>query len=113
MEAFGKQTLLKRKGRGELSPRPEKHIHELVAIVIVVIPIAFGMPAVPVFVPPTVPLIPAMLPRFVQFVPSVVCLSAVPAMMLDCFEFFLETSSLSCKWSCFLHPPNFAPTGMG
>jgi len=70
MEAFGKQTLLKREGRGELSPRREKHIHELVAIVIVVIPIAFGMPAVPVYVPPAVPLIPAMLPTSSKFRPD-------------------------------------------
>jgi len=80
---------VQRKGRGEISPRPEKHIPELVAIVIVVIPIAFGMPAVAVFVPPAVPLIPAVLPRFVQFVPSVVRLSAVPTMMLHGFVKFV------------------------
>src|SRR2546421_2223937 len=79
-----------RKGRGESSPRPVKHIHELlVAMVIVVIPIAFGMPAVAVFVPPAVPLIPTVLPRFVQFVPSVVRLSAVPTVMLHGFVKFV------------------------
>src|SRR5216684_1084415 len=58
----------KEKGRSDISPRPEKLSHELVAIVVVVIPIAIGMPAVAVFVPPAVPFVPAALPRLVQFV---------------------------------------------
>jgi hypothetical protein len=53
-----------------------------VAIVIVVIPIAIGVPAVAVFVPPTMALIPAALAGLVQIVPSVVSLPAVPAMVL-------------------------------
>jgi len=56
-----------------------------VAIVIVVIPIAVGMPTVAVFVPPAVPLIPAAFPRLVQFVPGMIGLSAVPAMVLHGF----------------------------
>ena len=55
------------------------------AIVIVVIPIAVGMPTVAVLVPPAVPLIPAAFPRLVQFVPGMIGLSAVPAMVLHGF----------------------------
>jgi hypothetical protein len=65
-------------------PRPEKeHIYDLVAIVIVVVPIAIGMPPVAVFIPPAMPFVPAAFPRFVQFVPRMIRLPAVPAMMLD------------------------------
>jgi hypothetical protein len=56
-----------------------------VAIVIVVIPIAVGMPAVAVFVPPAMPLVPAAFPRFAQFVPRMVRLPAVPAVIFDSF----------------------------
>lgn len=51
-------------------------------IVVVVIPIAVGMPAVAVFVPPAMSLIPAALAGFVQLVPRVVRLPAIPAVML-------------------------------
>jgi hypothetical protein len=63
----------------------EKHIHELVAIVIVVVPIAVGVPAVAVFIPPTVPPAPAVFPRFMQIVPRTIGLPAVPAVMLNGF----------------------------
>jgi hypothetical protein len=56
-----------------------------VAIVIVVIPITVGMPAVAVFVPPTMSLVPAAFPRFAQFVPRMVRLPAVPAVIFDSF----------------------------
>jgi hypothetical protein len=79
----------KEKGRDEFSPRRGKHIHELVAIVIVVIPIAIGMPAVAVFVPPAMPLAPATFPRLMQFVPRMVRLPAVPAVMLHGFVEFV------------------------
>src|SRR5260370_35064367 len=76
----------KKKGAVCLSgPRPEIRIHELVAIMIVVIPIAIGVPAAAVFVPPAVPLVPAAFPLLTQFVPGVVRLSAVPAVILDGF----------------------------
>src|SRR5258708_18903814 len=58
---------------------PGKYTHELVAIVVVVIPIAIGMPAVAVFVPPAVPFVPAAFPRLVQFVPRMIRLFAVPS----------------------------------
>jgi len=64
-------------------PRPAKHAHELVAIVIVVIPIAIGMPAVAVFVPPAMAFVPAAFPRFAQFMPRVIRLPAGPAVMID------------------------------
>ena len=59
------------------------------AIVVVVIPIAIGMPAVAVFVPPAVPFVPAAFPRIVQFVPRTVRLLAIPAVMLNGFVEFV------------------------
>jgi hypothetical protein len=74
-----------RNGRSKISPRPENHIHELVAIVVVIIPIAIGMPAVAVFVPPTMPLVPAALAGLMQFMPCAICLSTIPTVMLHGF----------------------------
>ncbi len=54
-------------------------------VVIVVIPIAIVVPATAVFVPPAVPLVPAAFPRFAQFVPRMVRLPAVPAVIFDSF----------------------------
>src|SRR5260370_7825457 len=68
-------------------PRPEKHPHQLAAIVIVVIPIAIGMPAAAVFIPPAMSLPPAALPRFMQFVASMFPFAAVPPLM---FRGFVE-----------------------
>ena len=81
---FGKEN-----GRSETSPRPENHIHELVAVVIVVIPIAFRMPAVTVFVPPTMALVPAALSRFTQFVACTIRLLALPTVMFYGFVQFV------------------------
>jgi hypothetical protein len=63
----------------------EKHVHELVAIVIVVIPIAVSVPAVAVFIPPTVPPAPAVFSRFMQIVPRMIRLPAVPTVMFNGF----------------------------
>jgi hypothetical protein len=60
-----------------------------VAIVVVIIPIAIGTPAMAVFVPPAVPFVPAAFPRFVQFVPRMLRLLAVPAVMLHGFVDFV------------------------
>jgi hypothetical protein len=76
-------------GRSETSPRPENHLHELVAIVIVVIPIAFRVPAVAVFVPPTMALGPAAFPRFTQFEARTTRLLALPTVMLHGFMKFV------------------------
>jgi hypothetical protein len=56
-----------------------------VVIVVAVIPVVLGAPAVPVFIPPAVSVSPAILACFVQFMTSVVRLLALPAMMLDGF----------------------------
>jgi hypothetical protein len=79
----------KKNGRSETWPRPENHIHELVAIVIVIIPIAFRVPAVAVFVPPTMALVPAVFPRFTQFVAGTIRLLALPTVMLHGFVEFV------------------------
>ncbi len=54
-------------------------------VVIVGIPITIVVPAVAVFVPPTMSLVPAAFPRFAQFVPRMVRLPAVPAVIFDSF----------------------------
>ncbi len=54
-------------------------------MVMVVIPIAVVTPAAAVFVPPAMPLVPAAFPRFAQFVPRVIRLPAVPAVILHSF----------------------------
>jgi len=79
----------KENGRSETSPRPENHIQELVAIVIVVVPIAFRVPAVAVFVPPAMALVPAVFPRFTQFVAGTIRLLALPTVMLHGFVQFV------------------------
>jgi hypothetical protein len=56
-----------------------------IVVVIVVIPIAIGVPAVSVLVPPAMRAAPAMLASFVQLVTGMVGLAAVPTMMLDGF----------------------------
>jgi hypothetical protein len=56
-----------------------------VMIVIVVVPIAVGVPSMPVFVPPPVRVRKAVLARFVQFMASVVRLLTLTPMMFDGF----------------------------
>jgi hypothetical protein len=60
-----------------------------VAIVVVVIPIAVGVPAVAVFIPPAVPFVPAALTGFVQFMPRTIRLSALPTVVLHGFVKFV------------------------
>jgi hypothetical protein len=57
----------------------------VIAVMIVVVPIALGMPTVPVLVPPLVKVRKAILARFVQFMASVVRLLTLTPMMLDGF----------------------------
>ena len=60
---------------------------------VVVVPVAFGVPAVFVFVPPSVIFTPAALARLVQFVALVVCLRAMASMFLDgLVEFMLRVN---------------------
>jgi len=63
----------------------EKYVDQLVAIVVVVIPIAIGVPAVAVFIPPAMPLVPAAFARLVQIAARTIGLPAVPAVMLHGF----------------------------
>jgi len=56
-----------------------------VAIVIVVIPIAVGMPTMPVFIPPFVAVLPAAFPCFVQFMATALGLFALVSVMLNRF----------------------------
>src|ERR1700676_2758356 len=57
----------------------------LPVIVVVVVPVAIGVPAMVVFVPPAVPVTPAILARCSQFRAPASRLRAVPAMMLRRF----------------------------
>jgi len=57
--------------------------------VIVLIPVVFLVPAALVFLPPLMPLTPAMLPRIMQFTTLVICLSAVASVSLDCLVEFV------------------------
>ena len=59
------------------------------AVVVVIIPIAIGVPAVAIFIPPTVPPAPAVFPCFMQVVARMICLPAVPAVVLDGFVQFV------------------------
>jgi hypothetical protein len=61
--------------------------------VIVLIPIAFLVPAVLVFLPPLMPLTPATLPRIMQFTTLVICLSAMASVSLDCLVEFVVCMS--------------------
>jgi hypothetical protein len=52
----------------------------VIAVVIVVIPIAFGVPAMLVFIPPSMDAVPAVLPRIAQFPTRALGLPALVAM---------------------------------
>jgi hypothetical protein len=54
-------------------------------VVIVVIPIAIGAPAVAIFVPPAMAFVPAAFAGLAQFVARVIRLPAFPAVVLDGF----------------------------
>ncbi len=60
-----------------------------IVVVIVVIPIAIGVPATAVFIPPAMALVPATFPCLAQFEAGAVRLSAVPAVMLHGFMQFV------------------------
>ena len=65
---------------------------------VVLVPITFLVPAALVFLPPLMPLMPAMLPRFVQLATLVVCLSAVASVFFHChveFVFCVSDSALT------------------
>jgi hypothetical protein len=56
-----------------------------IMVVIVFVPIAFCVPAVSVFIPPFVDLVPTIFARLVELMPRIACLAAVPPMMLNSF----------------------------
>ena len=58
-------------------------------VVIVVVPIAIGVPATTVFIPPAMAFVPAAFPRLVQIVARAVRLPAVPTVMLHGFVQFV------------------------
>src|SRR5438445_11829240 len=66
-------------------PRPEKYVHDLVGIVILLIPIAIGMPPAAVFVPPAMVLIRAAFSSFMHVAPPMTGLPAIPAVILHDF----------------------------
>jgi hypothetical protein len=55
----------------------------VVAVVVVLVPVAFGAPAVLVFIPPAMLLTPATLAHFVQFPPFVFGLRATASMSFN------------------------------
>lgn len=57
----------------------------MVVIVVVVIPIAIGVPAVSFHVPPAVAMLPAIFASFAQFMARMLGLFAVPAMVFHGF----------------------------
>jgi hypothetical protein len=57
--------------------------------VVVLVPVAFLVPAVLVFLPPLMPLSPATLPRIVQFTTLVICLSTMASVSCDCLVEFM------------------------
>jgi len=61
----------------------EKLDQELETAVIAIIPIAVIVPAMAVFIPPAMPLVPAAFARFTQFMTGMLRLPAVPAVALD------------------------------
>jgi hypothetical protein len=61
----------------------------VIAVVIVVVPITIRMPAMLVFIPPSMVGIPAALTRFVQIVAPVLSLLTLVAVMLDSFVKFV------------------------
>jgi hypothetical protein len=56
---------------------------------VVLVPIAFLVPAALVFLPPLMPLTPATLPRIVQFTTLVIRLSAMASVSRDRFVEFM------------------------
>ena len=58
-------------------------------VMVVLVPIAFLVPAALMFTPPLMPLPPATLPRIVQFPALVICHHAVRSVSSDCLVEFM------------------------
>jgi hypothetical protein len=65
----------------------------LVAVVIVIVPVTIGAPAVSIFIPPSVTVFPAPGTRFRQLMPILRGLRAVPAVVLGSFMKFVIRAS--------------------
>src|SRR5260370_8278387 len=84
--SFFATNFAQEKGAPDQAGAPsQSHHSELAPIVIAVIPIAIGMPAAGVFVPPAVPVSPATVALLTRFVPGVVPLPARPTAIPDRF----------------------------
>jgi hypothetical protein len=57
----------------------------IVAVVIVIVPVAVGAPTMAIFIPPAMAVIPAILARFAQLGARMIRLPALASMMLDRF----------------------------
>jgi hypothetical protein len=53
-----------------------------IVIVVMIIPVAVGMPTMAIFIPPPFCVRPAIFSRFVQLLPRIGCLPALPSVML-------------------------------
>jgi len=71
--------------KNQFSTRANLARGTLVAVMIVVIPVALRAPAMFVFIPPAMPATPASFARFMQLMASLVRLAAVATVMLDGF----------------------------
>jgi hypothetical protein len=56
-----------------------------IMVVIVIVPIVLSVPAVSVFIPPTVTVVPAVSPGFGEFVAGMICFLTPPPVMLNGF----------------------------
>jgi hypothetical protein len=56
-----------------------------IMVMIVFVPIAICVPAVSVFIPPFVDVVPAIFASLVELMPRIACLAAVPPVMLNSF----------------------------
>jgi len=57
----------------------------IAVVVIVVIPILLIMPTVRVFIPPTMTVLPAVMPRFRKFLAPVLCVGTIRTVFLNRF----------------------------
>jgi len=60
-----------------------------IMVVVMIVPITFGVPAMPVFVPPAVVVFPAVGASFSEFMPPTFRLRTLPTVVLDGFVKFV------------------------
>ena len=71
-------------------------------VVVMIIPIAIGVPAIAVLIPPFVIPVPAFLADLVQNATGVFCLRAVPAVMLSGLVHFVIRLGNTTLAICFI-----------